>query len=285
MKLVILDFAGTLSLETVLFGRDGNLEQELEKSGLARLGVSGAELFWNELVLPGWDEGSRTGRGYAAVLAEQLHVFTRGRGISAPEESLRAAAAAFAKAYFDASLIGGAWKKPLTALAAAPDTLTLIATDHYAEAGSRIQNLLAAWDIEALPLSDAASAGKEGGGPCRRPFLIANSADLGARKAEAPFWQAVRAALERILRLPAGAPASIRFVDDFAFNENASDAYGGESQARARREITEALICAAFGLRPGVFPFFLEIPDRENEAACRRAFEELVRKAHLFIAA
>jgi hypothetical protein len=273
MKLLILDFAGTLSLETVLFGRRGNLEKELAKSGLAGLGVRGAGLFWNELVLPGWEEGSRTARGYAAVLAERLRVFTRARGIPAPEKTIRAAARAFARAYFEASPISGVWKKTLTALAAAPDSLTLIATDHYADAGRRIQSLLAAWGIEALVLPQTPPPAKGG-----RPFLIANSADFGAHKAEAPFWQAVRAALGRDF-------SCIRLVDDFGFNENTAGAYGGPAKARARQERTGAAILAAFGLAPGVFPFFLENPAQEDEAALRRAFEGLARQAQSYIEA
>ncbi|MDR1626152.1 MAG: hypothetical protein LBT33_06385 [Spirochaetia bacterium] len=272
MKLLVFDFAGTLSLETILFARDGNLEKELARSGLAGLGVRSAGLFWDGLVLPGWEEGSLTARGYAAVLAEKLRAFARSRGIPAPEEAARAAAGAFARAYFAASPISGVWKKPLTALAAAPDCLTLIATDHYAEAGPHIQNLLAAWGIKALVLPHAAPSGTD------RPFLIANSADIGAHKAQVPFWRSVRAALAEPL------PEAIRLVDDFGFNENPSGGYGGESKARAREGLTQAALRAAFGLAPGVFPFFLENPCGE-EGPLRQSFEKLARKAARYASA
>jgi hypothetical protein len=281
MKLVILDFAGTLSLETVLFGRDGNLETELEKSGLSRLGVSGAGLFWNELVLPGWEEGSRTARGYKAVLAEKLRVFSRSRGISAPEDAVYAAAAGFVEAYFRASPISAAWRQPLRDLAAAPDVFTLIATDHYAEAAAHIQSLLASWGLNARPARAACFSTED-----RRSFLIACSADLGAHKAEPAFWISVREVLERIFFKPLPeAFTSIKIVDDFGFNENASDDYGGGAKALARRDSTEAAIHAACGLIPGVFPFFLENPNQEDGAARQRSFEDLVRKAELFIGA
>jgi hypothetical protein len=278
MKLVVFDFAGTLSLETVLFGKDGNLERELARSGLARFGIDSAELFWNELVIPGWEEGSRTARGYEAVLAERLRVFTRSRGIPAPEESIRAAARGFAGAYFAASPISGAWRKPLNDLAAAPDTRVIIATDHYAEAGPHIQSGLSAWGITARGLLEAPPAGGEDGRLC---FLIANSADLGAGKAETAFWKTVRAGLERILsRPPAKAFTSICLIDDFGFNEEARSAYGGEVKARARCASTRAAMHAALGLEPGVFPFFLENTNGEDGWT---AFEILVRRAEQFI--
>jgi hypothetical protein len=129
-------------------------------------------------------------------------------------------------------------------------------------------------------LLEAPAAGEDG----YLRFLIANSADLGAHKAETAFWKTVRAGLSRILSRPsAEAFTSICLIDDFGFNEEARSAYGGELKARARRDSTRAAMYAALGLKPGIFPFFLENTDREDGDACRRAFEILVRGAEEFI--
>jgi hypothetical protein len=277
--LVIIDFAGTLSLETVLFGRDENLAAELARSGLTRLGADSPEIFWNELVLPCWAEGSLTARGYEAVLAERLKKFTNSRGRPAPEAAIHAAARSFTQSYFTRSLIEPAWKETLTRLAAAKDALTLIATDHYAEATDCIRGQLSRWNIAARPLLSGPQTGEQTAAPAEAaPCIIANSAGIGAHKADAVFWKTVKAALENSLREPF---ASLCVVDDFGFNENAADDYGGREKALLRREKTAAHIQEAFGREPRVFSFFLE--GEQDGDDMRRNYEALVLRASEFI--
>ena len=272
MKLLILDFSGTLSLDAVLFGRKERLAAELEKSGIADLGAGDPEVFWKEIILPGWEEGSLTEKGYAAVLSACLCAFTQKNGIAATEPAIHAAARAFSAAYFAASPIEEAWKIPLTRLAADQDVFVLIATDHYAEVVPHISGCLERWGINAVPAPSMENA--IGG------FRIAASAALGAYKADAVFWRAAKADLEK--SQPRRAFTSIRLVDDFGCNENAASEYGGKS--RVRREKTAAAIEEVFGLSPEVFSFFLE-PEILSAAGLplRRAYAALVREAAAFL--
>jgi hypothetical protein len=276
MRLVVIDFAGTLSLRTVLFGREESLAAELKKSGIADLGAGSPALFWEKVILPGWEEGSLTARGYAAVLAERLTACTQSGGASALPAAIHAAALSFVQAYFTHSPIENVWRETLTRLAAAPDALTLIATDHYAEATAHILGLLSRWEIAARALSLSAAA------KTTRVF-VANSADLGARKASSAFWEAARAGLEKAFP-GRGAFTSIRVADDFGFNENAADSYGGMYKAFFRRRETSAHIKNVFGIRPGVFSFFLPQETRcAGGEALRQSYEGLVRRAAAFL--
>jgi hypothetical protein len=294
MRLVVIDFAGTLSLKTVLFGREESLAAELKKSGIAGLGIGSPGLFWEKIILPGWEEGSLTGRGCAAVIAERLFAFTRASGNPAPPAAIHAAAGSFTRSYFTHSPIEHAWRETLTRLAAAPDALTLIATDHYAEASAHIRGLLSRWDIDARPLlppasgegsaapAEAFALPEAAAGKAARVF-VANSADLGARKADAAFWETVKAGLEKELsghiRLSA-----VRVADDFGFNETAGDSYGGMFKAFSRRGETAARIKNAFGIRPGVFSYFL--PPRalaSGGRGPRQTYGGLVRRAAAFL--
>jgi hypothetical protein len=276
MRLVVIDFAGTLSLRTVLFGREESLAAELKKSGIADLGAGSPALFWEKIILPGWKEGSLSARGYAAVLAERLAVFTLERGAPAPPPAIHAAALSFVQAYFSHSPIEHVWRKTLTRFAAAPDCLTLIATDHYAEATAHIIGLLSRWGIASRALSPSAA------GKAARVF-VANSADLGACKAASAFWEAAKAGLEKAFP-GRSAFRSIRVADDFGFNENAADSYGGMYRAFSRRGEVSAYIKNVFGVRPAVFSFFLP-----QEARCaggevlRQSYESLVRRAAAFL--
>ncbi|MDR1931479.1 MAG: hypothetical protein LBQ57_01525 [Spirochaetales bacterium] len=282
IKLLVIDFAGTLSLETLLFGQDENLAAELECSGLAALGVSPG-IFWKELVLPGWEEGSLTARGYTAVLAEHLCVFAQNRGTPAPEAVIHAAASSFAESYFTHSPVENAWKETLTRLAAAPGAITLIATDHYAEATAHIRGLLSAWNISSRPLLSAAETAVR-----PTPFIIANSADLGAHKAAAAFWKTVKASLEKSFCRGGCFQeifSAIYIVDDFGFNENAADAYGGQEKALRRREKTAARVKDVLGPEPEVFSFFLEGRARAaGGKILRETYNAMVCRASEFLA-
>jgi hypothetical protein len=233
--------------------------------------VDRPEVFWNELVLPGWEEGSLTARGYTSVLAECLRLFTENRGTPAPEAVIHAAAHSLAESYFNHSPIENAWKNILLRLAAAPGAFSIIATDHYAETTDHIRGLLAAWNIAARSVSRP--AGESG-----NPFIIANSADLGAHKNTAAFWKTVRSALGDCPQ------PFVYLIDDFGFNENSGDAYGGREKALCRREKTAACVKEVFGCEPEVFSFFLDEKARAaGGKVLRKTHEILVRRASAFI--
>lgn len=76
--LVMLDFSGTLSIETVRFGQPENLECALLDSGLWALGVDSLKIFWEEIVSPTWERGSTTQIGYVQLLIDAVTRLDRG---------------------------------------------------------------------------------------------------------------------------------------------------------------------------------------------------------------
>ncbi|MDO9516293.1 MAG: hypothetical protein Q7J01_09370, partial [Syntrophales bacterium] len=197
-KLVIFDYSGTLSPDAVRFAEDDTLTEELERSGLAALGVADPETFWNEIVNPTWEEGSTTPIGYGEVISRRIkEAFSP----AVPDDQIRISAARFVDSYLTHSLIDGRWSSILGKLGNDPATMTVIATDHYAEATGYIVRYLG--EMGATPSS----------------FIVANSADMGAHKADRAFWKTLRNSLQ--LDTIRGVLA----VDDFGFNEGAGDSY------------------------------------------------------------
>ncbi|MDX1688832.1 MAG: hypothetical protein R3248_12695, partial [Candidatus Promineifilaceae bacterium] len=132
--LVVLDFSGTLSLGAVLFGREANLTAELKKASLWAAGLNHPDLFWN-VVGSTWEKGSTTGAGYKQLLYESIR--RRADGTTG-DKALRATVSRFVDAYFEHSTIADEWTPLLRELAARPAAVTVIATDHYAEATAHI---------------------------------------------------------------------------------------------------------------------------------------------------
>jgi len=249
--LIIFDYSGTLSLSAVAFGRENSLREALEKSGLARLGVTPSR-FWAEIVNPTWDEGSTTRAGYKQVMLRRLRDRAAGwnpESPPVPDQILEKAVADFVDSYLAASSMEVAWRPVLEGLSIRPDACVVIATDHYAEATPFILKFLADWGIPALP-ADGAFGG------LRSPALVvANSADLGAHKDEPSFWQCLKTGLQLYdLR-------DILLVDDFGFNEQAGDAYGERTRVERRRQQTTRLLREVFSAQVHVFGFFLERPE------------------------
>ena len=237
--LLIFDYSGTLSLEMPRFARPENLLRALAESGLAALGVTSPEIFWEEIVNPTWVEGSTTQAGYKRVMAERIAALGLAPGASA--EEIAAAASRFVESYLDHSRIEPDWRPLLARLSENPDVGVIVATDHYAEATGRIIAELGAWGIPAVKIGAAPAcetpapreATVRSALPCRRPFFIANSADLGSWKVDAAFWETLKAKLrqDKVERL--------LVVDDFGFNEAAGDTYGGEAAKIAARQRTD----------------------------------------------
>lgn len=251
--MIIFDWSGTLSPDAVRFGEDENLKRELERSGLAAVGVTTTEIFWNEIVNPTWEEGSTTAAGYAEMIVRRIKT-AFSPGIS--EDRIRESAARFVDSYLAHSSIDGRWHPILKRLMEDPSVMTVIATDHYAEATAYLVRSLGEMGIRAVPVNDAS-------GPSPS-FVVANSADAGAHKADRPFWECLRDAL------PPDAIRRVLLVDDFGFNEAGGDDYGERRKVEARKGATIALLEDVFGVAVSAVPFMWERsgdPERD-ESAC-----------------
>jgi len=259
-NLVIFDYSGTLSLESVLFAEPARLEEELRRSGLYGLGVTTPDVFWNEIVDFTWERGSTTGIGYKRLLAERLVDLRKAFSNPAPKEVISAAAGRFVDRYLEASRIHDAWHSLLRRMAGNPDAVAVVATDHYAEATDAVIRHLRAAGVKAGTALDRFPTGAAS-------FLVANSADLGAPKTDRRFWETIRAFpfLSEI--------GQLLLIDDFGYNEQARDRYGARRKVEERQEKTSSLLCEIFGIPVEVLPFLLDDPQRKEEG-----FATLVRR-------
>jgi hypothetical protein len=133
-----------------------------------------------------------------------------------------------------------------------PDTLGLIATDHYAEATTAIRAHLAALGIRAAPATAEISPA---GGPA---FIVANSADIGCLKADRRFWSALT---KTCLSIPI---TQVILVDDFGANEADRSGYAHSRRIASRVTATRQALDGAFGVKPRVIAFHA---DRDINAA------------------
>ena len=266
--LIILDFAGTLSIDTVLFAREESLTGALAESGLAAMGIKDPETFFKELIAPTWEEGSTTTAGYANILSSQIKKIFAGSENCPPESQIRETAAIFTRSYFASSGIDPHWQPVLDYLGSKNNVDTVIASDHYAEATGHILKELADMGIEAVPAGKTQAKGSR--------IIIANSADLGFHKSTREFWTT----LERSL----GSPRynQILLIDDFGFNEQEQDLYGGKKKALTRREQIIAMLKEIFSAKLNVFPFFLEDPTGE-ERLIKNNYRSLIEQAGTYI--
>jgi hypothetical protein len=228
-RLVILDYSGTLSLTAPRFAKPGHLVRELAESGLAALGVATPEAFWERIINPTWTEGSKTRRGYAAVMTERILAI--GMAPGAARKAVAAAADRFVASYLSHSRIDPRWRPVLASLASSRTAVTVVATDHYAEATAAIGRFL----------------GEQG-----VLLFVANSADLGAWKGERRFWEALRE------RLPLAAIRRLLLIDDFGLHEEQRDSYGASDKVLPRQQQTLAVLREAFGIEAEAVPFVLD---------------------------
>lgn len=242
-RLVVFDYSGTLSLGSVRFAAPGTLMKELEKSGLAALGVETVEFFWREIVAPTWEEGSTTKAGYARVIEKRLAELFPGR-VRAHEETARAAAR-FVGSYLRHSAPDRRWEPLLRELLSRDGTRVVVATDHYGEATAAILGHLGEMGLPAR-----AATGTPGEGPAAC-IVVANSADVGHPKADRRFWDILKKKerLETVRRTLC--------VDDFGFNEGEGDRYGVPEKVREREEQTRRVLEAVFPGDVRILPFFL----------------------------
>ncbi|MCD6486546.1 MAG: hypothetical protein J7K35_04365 [Syntrophobacterales bacterium] len=248
-KLVIFDYSGTLSPDAVRFAEDDNLSEELDRSGLAGLGITAPEIFWREIVNPDWEEGSTTSIGYREIMSKRIkEVFSP----AVSDEEIRLCASRFVDSYLGHSLVDSRWRPILQKLNRESSVITVIATDHYAEATGYIVKFLKEMGAETVSLGDIPGA------IVSPEFVVANSADTGVHKVDPGFWEMVRT----VLKL--GAIQSILIIDDFGFNEEAGDSYADHQKVDNRKRKTIDLLKSVFNVPVCAIPFVLTGKDEKT---------------------
>lgn len=270
-KFVIIDYCGTLSLEAPRFGRPENLVRALEESGLAALGVSSPEIFWGSIVNPTWVKGSTTSIGYAQVMAERIASLCLAP--DAPTSEIEAATSRFVAVYLASSRIDPRWRPLLSRLSGHPAVITVVATDHYAEATGKITGYLDSWGIPAKKTGK----GEEPPSPSAYKCFVANSADLGVWKEAQRFWEILKS------QLPLAAVRRILLIDDFGFNEEPGDSYGERAKVLARREKTVANLGETFQVVIEVAPFDLSVENWGYEETAARLIEKTTARLDAFL--
>jgi hypothetical protein len=239
-KLIIFDYSGTLSLGAVLFGRSDNLMEALQECGLTDMGVSSPDVFWESIVMPTWMKGSTTGAGYKEVMKERVREITSG---TISESRLAEAVSSFVDSYLEHSGIDPRWGRILETIQNHREILTVIATDHYAEATDSIIGHCDGLGIKALPLKNIPS--DVGESLC----VVANSADLGCHKSDIQFWKT----LKSDLKLPK--LRRVVIIDDFGFNEQEEDNYGTLQKVEDRKSETIGHLNNVFSTVVDAVPF------------------------------
>jgi hypothetical protein len=270
-KMVIFDYSGTLSLEAPHFGRSANLTRALEESGLASLGISTTEVFWEKIVNPTWMKGSTTSIGYRQVMAERIAALRLSPDVRKGE--IEAAASHFVDAYLSASPIDPRWRPILERLNEQIAVMTVIATDHYAEATERITRYLNSWGFPARK----AKGDEKPLIPAAASFFVANSADLGVWKADRHFWEILK------FQLPLAAVRQILLIDDFGFNEESEDRYGERAKVMARQEKTNASLGETFQAVVEIAPFYLPEKAGDGEEAGAMLIAEATARIDKFL--
>jgi len=244
-SLIVIDYSGTLSLEAPQFARPDHLLRQLDECGLSALGIDRPAVFWEEIVNPTWERGSTTAVGYASLLESRIREWRAGRGAGRTDDkAIAAAVALFVARYLAHSVIDPRWEPLLRWLTRVAGVLTVIATDHYAEATDAIIAHLKDRQVEGTALRDLMRQGWR-----KASAVIANSADMGAHKADRMFWDRVGACL------PLQAVRRVLVVDDFGAHEQTGDAYGVPSRVAARHEKMAETLRSVFHVPVDVIDF------------------------------
>jgi hypothetical protein len=156
---------------------------------------------------------------------------------------IEAAVGKFVDAYMRHSHIDEKWRPLLDDIQTRPDTVGLIATDHYAEATAAIQSHLAVLGIASTPATGANShAGGSG-------FIVANSADIGCLKADRRFWLTLK---KTCLSMPV---KNVLLMDDFGSSESDRSGYAETRQIETRIDATRQALGGVFGVKPQILHF------------------------------
>jgi len=269
-KLVIFDYSGTLSLEAPRFGASGNLTKTLKETGLVKLGVTTPEIFWEDIVIPSWDEGSTTAVGYKTIFEKRIRkIFPENSAVLSDAEIARSVSD-FVDRYFDHSMIDKRWRPALVCLKEAPSVRAIIATDHYREATAAIVRSLGEITISSISAVEGYLAARKGS------FIVANSAEIGFHKADRKFWDVLKSGV------PLTAIQRILLIDDFGSNENVRSAFGTREKVIARQKKTTLLLEEIFDAEVTVIPFVVE--RRRGKESIGRQIREISCAIKEFIA-
>ncbi len=248
-KLVIFDYSGTLSTDAVRFGENDRLTETLKRSGLTELGIADTKVFWEEIVNPSWEEGSTASIGYVEVITRQV----KNKFSPAVQDGrIRQSAERFVDSYLTFSRINGLWRTTLEDLDKNTSVITVIATDHYAEATGYIIGFLEEMGAAATSLTGTPGATSS------RKFIVANSADMGFHKADPGFWEKIKSVLNL------NAITSVLIIDDFGANEKAEDTYADQHKVDKRKHATVDLLKSVFSVPVYVIPFVLSGKDKTS---------------------
>jgi hypothetical protein len=252
-KLIIFDYSGTLSPAMADFAKPDNLMHYLQESGLFALGLENVALFW-KIINATWEKASTTNAGYKKMLQDGINQLSPRIALSKQTE-VASSVSNFVDAYFSNSSIDPHWRPVLEVINYNKSVQVIIATDHYAEATNVIVRNLATWNIKAA----AAETG------INSNFLVANSADIGAHKAEQKFWGTIKN--------NCGINTNqILLVDDFGANEQSADAYAQANIISERRKKTIDLLENVFSSQVQCFTFAAseaEIADLVEQASMK----------------
>jgi hypothetical protein len=249
-RLIIIDYSGTLSTGAVLFGRPGYLMDQLKKSGLAALGVTGLDIFWNEIVNPTWQEGSTSSTGYRNLMARQLKGIVNRSDLSTSDMEIVNTASRFVDSYFTHSRIDMPWQPLLQKLAGNRSVLSLIATDHYAEATEYILRFLEEFQLQGKPALEVFHDSEI------TSFIVANSADLGVHKDDRRFWEILKSNLRMdVIR-------QILLIDDFGYNESRESRYSHADAIEARKQNMVSILEEVFSVPVQTVPFMIDVDGR-----------------------
>lgn len=254
---VVLDFSGTLSVAAARFAAPERLTGELERSGLAALGIDTVDVFWERLVNPTWERGSTTSAGYVTVLTAAAVELLRERGEHVEPAAVGACVERFADRYFASSTIAAPWMPWLRQIVGVPGAHVVVATDHYREASGHIVSQLARHGLSARAVTDPIGARED-------RVLVATSADIGHHKADRGFWDPVVQTV--------GAVDAVVVIDDFGANEQQADAYAAQRQVAHRQRAMTELLSVRFGAPVTTVPFVL---DDDGDADLGRRVDEV----------
>lgn len=255
--LFLLDFSGTLSLESVLFSRKEKLQKAFSNSGLSDLGLNNDSLFWKEIVNPTWIEGSTTSIGYKKLLSSKLQEL--GYANKAKADS---SASKFVDLYLKASTISKIWNPILNILKNNSNCTTIIITDHYAELTSSLMNRMELLGFPTVSITSEMIRNYR--------FLIANSADIGFLKKTKKFWKYIHQ------KLFPNSYDLIFLIDDFGFNEVSQDDYSKQEKVHTRKDIYCKLIKNQFQAPIRCFPFFISSIHSCEENIYKKEFSKKI---------
>jgi len=266
-KLVIFDFSGTLSIKPVVFGSEENLADALKDSSLWGLGLSSPDRFWKDVINPTWTQGSTTPIGYEKLLTERISKI-----LQVAPEMVAPRVSAFARKYFQTFEVHPAWKEVFDEINQHAGCLTLIATDHYAEATGWIIRKLQERGLSAASAFAEAVKQTES-----IPIRVANSADVGYPKASREFW------LKLKQRLSLNSISLILVIDDFGFNEQAVDDYSSQEKVRRRQNSQKKILSAVFDCPVRVFKFFLQNKNWHDWRTVEQRYQQLITQVKKFL--